>query len=159
LGQNCAIAVTAAFLHTPVSFWSHFFINGVVAAGYGHRMTETPAQVLGRRGEQLALEHFERLGFVLVERNCRLVAGEIDLIVRDATTTVFAEVKTRRAGGFDPLLSLTAAKRRRMRTLAAAWLGRRAARVHTPGVRIDAVAVVVDHRDRLRSLEHFEDVA
>ena len=122
-------------------------------------MAETAREVLGRLGERLALEHYERLGFRLLERNHRTAAGEIDLIVCDVATTVFAEVKTRTAGGLDPLLSLTVAKRRRMRRLAAAWLAGNPARPYTPALRIDAVAVLIDERGTLVSLEQFENVA
>ena len=122
-------------------------------------MPESANQIVGRLGEQLALQHYERLGFWLLERNCRTRAGEIDLVVCDGRTTVFAEIKTRRCGGLDPLLSLTAVKRRRMRALAAAWLAEHPDRPRTPALRIDAVAVIVDGRDTLVSLEQFEDVA
>jgi putative endonuclease len=116
-------------------------------------------QIVGRLGEQLALEHYERLGFRLIDRNWRTAAGEIDLVVCDGAAMVFAEVKTRRSGGLDPLLSLTAVKRRRMRALAAAWLVEHPARPRTAALRIDAVAVVVDRGGALVALEQFEDVA
>ncbi len=122
-------------------------------------MAQTANQIVGRLGERLALEHYERLGFRLIDRNWRTRAGEIDLVVCDGRTTVFAEVKTRRSGGLDPLLSLTAVKRRRMRALAAAWLREQPARPRTAALRIDAVAVVVDDRGALVALEQFEDVA
>lgn len=122
-------------------------------------MAQSAQQILGRLGERLALEHYQRLGFQLLERNYRTRAGEIDLVVCDCSTTVFAEVKTRRAGGLDPLLSITALKRRRMRALASAWLAEHPSRTYTPALRIDAVAVVVDSRGMLVSLEQVEDVA
>jgi putative endonuclease len=122
-------------------------------------MAKTANQIVGRLGERLALEHYERLGFRLIDRNCRTRSGEIDLVVCDGRTTIFAEVKTRRSGGLDPLLSLTTVKRRRMRALAAAWLAGHPHRPHTAAVRIDAVAVVVDDRGALVALEQFEDVA
>lgn len=122
-------------------------------------MASTANQMVGRLGEQLALEHYQRLGFRLIDRNWRTAAGEIDLVVCDGVATVFAEIKTRRSGGLDPLLSLTAVKRRRMRALAAAWLVEHPARPRTPALRIDAVAVVVDRRGALVALEQFEDVA
>ena len=122
-------------------------------------MPESSNQALGRLGEQLALQHYERLGFALLARNHRTAAGEIDLIVHDRRAIVFVEVKTRRVRGLDPLLALTALKRRRMRTLAAAWLAEHPDRPHTPSLRIDVVAVVVDQRDRLVALEQVEDVA
>ena len=56
-------------------------------------------QHLGRIGEDLALAHLERLGYALVARNHRTRYGELDLVVFDGTTLVFAEVKTRRVSG------------------------------------------------------------
>ena len=53
---------------------------------------------LGRLGEDLALEHLERLGFRVLERNYRTRYGELDLVVSDSATIVFVEVKTRRVG-------------------------------------------------------------
>jgi putative endonuclease len=122
-------------------------------------VASTANQIVGRLGERLALEHYERLGFRLIDRNWRTAAGEIDLVVCDGEALVFAEVKTRRSGGLDPLLSLTAVKRRRTRALAAAWLVEHPARPRTAALRIDAVAVVVDRRGALVALEQFEDVA
>lgn len=122
-------------------------------------MAETARQILGRLGERLALEHYERLGFRLLERNYRTPVGELDLVVCDGVTIVFAEVKTRHAGGLDPLLSLTARKRRRLRALAGAWLADRPQRPRTSALRIDAVAIVLDARGTLVSLEQIEDVA
>jgi Holliday junction resolvase-like predicted endonuclease len=46
-----------------------------------------------------------------------------------------------------------------MRALAAAWLAEHPERPHAACLRIDAVAVVVDERDRLVALEQVEDVA
>ena len=122
-------------------------------------MARTSAQRLGDCGEECALRHFERLGFALVERNWRGPGGEIDLVLADRSLTVFAEVKARRSGGLDPLFALTREKRRRMRSLAAAWLAAHPQRPRTPRLRIDAVAVVLDRDDRLVALEHHEDVA
>jgi putative endonuclease len=120
----------------------------------------TTAQQLGALGEQCALEHYERLGLHLLERNWRHgTAGEIDLVLCDGDVTVFAEVKTRRLGGLDPLFALTREKRRRMRSLAVAWIREHPARPRTAALRIDAVAVVLDDRDQLVALEQYEDVA
>jgi hypothetical protein len=46
-----------------------------------------------------------------------------------------------------------------MRRLAAAWLAGNPARPYTPALRIDAVAVLIDERGTLVSLEQFENVA
>jgi putative endonuclease len=113
---------------------------------------------LGRLGERLALEHFVRLGFRPLERNYRVRAGELDLIVYDGQTLVFAEIKTRRAGGWDPLEAITHAKQRRLRLLAATWLAGRATPPRAREFRFDAVGVVVDAAGRLVELDHREAI-
>jgi putative endonuclease len=122
------------------------------------------APAIGRLGEGLAAEHFERLGFRVLGRNVRTRGGEIDLIAFDGETLVFAEVKTRRAHrrerrppGDTPLERLHAGQRARLRRLAAAWLcdpRRRRPRART--IRLDAVGVTVDCGGRLLGLEHVE---
>lgn len=114
-------------------------------------------QHLGRLGEQLALEHLERLGYTLVARNHRTRFGELDLVVCDADRLVFAEVKTRR--GRRPARvwdNLHPAKRAQVRRMATAFLGQAAVRPRRPGIRFDAIGVTVDPEDRLVSLEHLE---
>ena len=116
-----------------------------------------PRHVLGRLGEQLALEHFERLGYSLVARNHRTRYGELDLIVRDGRTLVFAEVKTRRATrGAVPWDALDERKRRQVRDMARAFLADVPDRPAATEIRFDAVGVVIDPRGRLVRLDHLE---
>ena len=67
------------------------------ATGNVAGMSTDARRDLGRAGEQLALEHLERLGYALVARNHRTAHGELDLVVTDGEVLVFVEVKTRRA--------------------------------------------------------------
>ena len=116
--------------------------------GNPDRMTRTTAgankQALGRYGEQLAERHLVEQGMVLLDRNWRCDAGEIDLVLRDGDVLVVCEVKTRSSDVCgSPHESVTPAKLARLRRLAAAWLT--AHDVHPADVRIDLVAV---HRPR-----------
>ena len=122
-------------------------------------MSPDSRQELGRTGEQLALEHYRRLGFALVARNHRTRHGEIDLIVCDGSTLVFAEVKTRRAPGArcGPWDSLHERKRLQVRRMARAYLASDAQRPRVARVRCDAVGVIVDGAGRLLRLDHVED--
>lgn len=54
----------------------------------------TPRE-LGRRGERRAAWFYRLRGYRILERNARLPAGEIDLVVKRGATIVIAEVKTR----------------------------------------------------------------
>jgi putative endonuclease len=112
---------------------------------------------LGRIGEQLALEHLERLGYALIARNHRTRFGELDLVVGDAAALVFVEVKTRRGDRPGrPWENLHAAKRAQVRRMAAAFLAEVSDRPYGRELRFDAVGVTIDATGRLVALEHLE---
>lgn len=50
--------------------------------------------------EQAALAFLQARGLQLIERNARFSVGEIDLILRDGNTLVFAEVRQRKSNAF-----------------------------------------------------------
>lgn len=113
-------------------------------------------QHLGRQGERLAAEHFERLGYRILARRHRTRFGELDLVAADGSTLVFCEVKSRRAGSGSPWDALTPAKQAQVRKMAAAWLVEAPDRPRADDLRFDAVGVVVDARGNLVSLDHLE---
>jgi putative endonuclease len=121
-------------------------------------VSSDPRQHLGRLGEDLALQHLERLGFALVDRNHRTRWGEIDLVVFDGSTLVFVEVKTRRTadGGRGPWEALHGRKCAQVRRMAACYLAEVRDRPRAPDLRFDAVGVVIDPRGRLMRLDHLE---
>lgn len=60
-------------------------------------------QTIGTKGENLAAEYLERLGYQVLERNYRFKKSEIDLICQKEDLLVFVEVKTRSTRTFgDP---------------------------------------------------------
>jgi putative endonuclease len=75
-------------------------------------MTQAAA---GARAEQMAEDFLRKHGLVLVHRNFRCRMGEIDLILRDRETLVFAEVRLRRRSEFGgAAVSITPAKQARI---------------------------------------------
>lgn len=82
-------------------------------------------QQLGIRGETLACQELERLGYAVLERRYRTRAGEIDIIASDAGTTVFVEVKTRLDLSFgDPAEAVTPHKQQRVVAMATDYVAR-----------------------------------
>lgn len=82
-------------------------------------------KAVGEHGEELAAQYLARQGLVVVARNFRIRAGEIDLICRDGPFTVFVEVRCRASGDFGSAAeSITAGKKRRILQAARAWLAR-----------------------------------
>ena len=112
---------------------------------------------LGRLGEQLAAEHFERLGWRIVERNYQTRFGELDLVALDEVALVFAEVKTCRLGRGQPWDSLHERKRKQVRKIAGLWLSDRRGSERFERLRFDAIGVLIDDRDGLVRLDHLED--
>ncbi|MCG8115726.1 MAG: YraN family protein, partial [Candidatus Thiodiazotropha endolucinida] len=54
----------------------------------------------GQQAEQQALDFLQSRGLRLQERNFRCKTGEIDLVMRDAGTLVFVEVRFRQSNDF-----------------------------------------------------------
>jgi len=95
---------------------------------------------LGRRGEQIAAEHLQRQGLVLLSRNWRCREGELDLVLTDGERLIVCEVKTRSGCGFGtPAEAVTRHKARKIRRVTQYWLA--AHRVRWCEVRFDVVAV------------------
>jgi putative endonuclease len=109
-------------------------------------------QAVGAYGERIAARHLADAGLVLLDRNWRCAAGEIDIIARDGDALVFCEVKTRRGPGFGtPAEAVDRRKVARLRRLAAQWLAQ--AGVRPTEVRFDIVCVVSPPRGASR-VEH-----
>jgi len=81
----------------------------------------------------------------------RLPSGELDLVAREGHCLVLIEVRLRRGGGSgDALATITPAKRRRLRLLAAEYCATLAER--PAELRIDAVGVGLERNGRLREV-------
>ncbi len=87
-----------------------------------HSDGKPPGKLDGKKGERMAARFLKRQGYRIVERNCRTLWGEIDLICLDGTTIVFVEVKSRVGQG--AIEAVTLDKQRRLTRLAAAYLHR-----------------------------------
>ena len=97
----------------------------------------------GGYGESSAALFLTGLGMVVLDRNWRCVAGELDLVLRDGSVLVFCEVKTRASAAFGaPLEAVTRSKVARMRRLAARWMDEHG--VYADEVRLDLVGVQLD---------------
>jgi putative endonuclease len=120
---------------------------------------------IGRRGEQVAVDHLKRRGFRILERNYRTRFGELDIVAFDGRALIFCEVKSRRAvvaerapgpASGRAFESLHPRKRAQVRRMATSWMRERFRRPHAPLVRFDAIGVTFDYRGELVRLEHLE---
>jgi putative endonuclease len=82
--------------------------------------------LFGKSGELCAEKFLTAKGYEILERNFRCGRyGEIDLIVKKDNTTVFVEVRSRKGSSFGGAVnSITAAKKRKIQTVARSYLQR-----------------------------------
>ena len=104
----------------------------------------------------MAADYLRSQGWLILDRNWRCAAGELDIVARQpgfTDTVVFCEVKSRRGTGFGPPLeAITATKMAKLRELALLWLRDR--RVTAQHLRFDGIGVLfsrggpphLDHR-------------
>jgi putative endonuclease len=96
---------------------------------------------LGAYGERVAARHLVDDGLVVLDRNWRCDAGEIDLVLRDGEVLVFCEVKTRTGTAYGhPLEAVDDVKVERLVRLGERWIEEHG--VVAPQVRYDLVAVL-----------------
>lgn len=91
-------------------------IPGITKASQKPR---TSKQRTGNKAEDEALALLKKAGLKLIERNYRCRTGEIDLIMQEAQTLVFVEVRYRANSLYGgPLETVTASKQNKIRSAA-----------------------------------------
>ena len=119
--------------------------------------TQRERKALGDYGERLAAAHLVAKGFLLLDRNWRCSAGEIDIVAAEGDTLVICEVKTRSSRGFGtPLEAVTAAKAGRLHRLG--WLWVKHHHVRCAGLRVDVIAILRTSRGGF-TVDHIIGVA
>src|SRR3954465_8545780 len=110
----------------------------------------------GHQGEELAAQHFQRLGFEVLARNHRTRFGELHLVAYDGHTLVFAEGKTRRPSSREPWENLHWVKQSKVRRMAIAWLTESVDRPFGAELRFDGVPILPGPTGGLVRLDHLE---
>lgn len=108
---------------------------------------------LGIRGEQIAVNHLEKNGYTIVEKNWRFGRAEIDIIAQKENTLAIVEVKTRTTNWFgNPQEFVTTKKKKLLIGAANEYVIKKDLDVD---VRFDIIAVIINKQGT--SLEHIED--
>lgn len=95
---------------------------------------------LGAYGEGLAADYLKAQGMVILHRNWRCDAGELDIVARDGDALVICEVKTRRSESFgSPLEAVGRRKLVKLRELALRYVLEQ--RIGPRVIRFDVVGV------------------
>ena len=102
-------------------------------------IADKPKDQRGQIAENTALEYLLARGLSLIERNYHSRTGEIDLIMEDADTLVFVEVRYRKTKKFgSPLESITQNKQNHLTQCAQYYLSSN--RINRPS-RFDVVGI------------------
>lgn len=102
-------------------------------------MTPMNRKAGGNIAEQLAAEHLEREGFVILERNRKCAGVETDIIAADGGELVFAEVKSSTFFGVRPAEHVGAEQMRRYVRAAKAYIAEKG--LFGVNVRFDVIEV------------------
>jgi putative endonuclease len=108
------------------------------------------AQARGNDGEDAAVKYLEGLGHVILDRNFRTPKGEIDIVARDQSTTIFVEVKRREATGHGSAAEFVSPQKMR-KVVSAARIYAARHGLTDRLIRFDVIAIdVIDGREQLR---------
>jgi putative endonuclease len=114
-------------------------------------------QNLGIWGEDQALAHLISKGLVLLERNLRVVVGEVDLIMDDEGTLFFVEVKTRRSLEYStPEEGITHTKKEKIYRAAIEHIERN--QFNPCDWRMDVVAIECSIEDEVTRIDHYVNI-
>ena len=110
----------------------------------------------GEAGESMACSYLVDSGFVILARNYRCRAGEVDIVARDGESTVFVEVKERMTESHgEGHEAVTPTKRRRI--VRAARLYAAANGLSETPLRFDVVSITLCGPTGEREIRHDRD--
>jgi putative endonuclease len=105
------------------------------------RLSKLTTKQTGDAAELRACRWLEHQGLTFIAANFRDRGGEIDLIMRDGTVTVFVEVRYRTSGAYGgAAASVTRSKQHKLLHTAQLWLARHNGSFDTVDCRFDVVA-------------------
>lgn len=110
---------------------------------------------LGKRGEELAVDHLRKKKYLISHTNYRCRLGEIDIIAKKKKYLVFVEVKTRRGDDFgSPKAAVTYRKQQQISRVAQHFITEND--LSESDARFDVVSVTFDTNDK-HTIEHIEN--
>ncbi|WP_214227019.1 YraN family protein [Pedobacter sp. B4-66] len=109
---------------------------------------------LGKRGEDIAREYLENLGYQILKMNWRHGRAEVDVIANQGGTIIFVEVKTRSSTDYgEPEDFVNIKKERQLEYASSAYIEMNN---HEGEIRFDVIAIVFENK-HLYKINHIED--
>jgi putative endonuclease len=108
---------------------------------------------LGKQGEEIAVTHLLKLGYIVLDQNWRAGRNEIDIIAKDKDFLVIIEVKSIRNDAFaEPEEAVTRDKQQALIRAANAYIFRKNINLET---RFDIISII-HNKDETR-INHLKD--
>jgi putative endonuclease len=108
---------------------------------------------LGRKGEEIAVEHLQKKGYIIQAKNWRAGRNELDIVARDKDFLVIVEVKSRQNADFaEPEEAVTREKQNALIRAANAYIFRNNINLET---RFDIISIV--HNFKETRINHIKD--
>ncbi|ATP58606.1 endonuclease [Pedobacter ginsengisoli] len=109
---------------------------------------------LGKRGEDIAKEYLENLGYHILKMNWRYGRAEVDVIANQDGTIIFVEVKTRSSTDYgEPEDFVSSKKEKQVEYASSAYIEMNN---HEGEIRFDIIAIVFENK-HLYKINHIED--
>ncbi len=120
----------------------------------------TQQQIIGKKGEELALQFLIKKGFQKLEINFREGKGEIDIIVKKENVIHFVEVKTRKNNNFgNPESFVSEAQATKIAQTAEFFLEKYEEKINQEFkgfIQFDIISILFE-KDILKEIVHLED--
>lgn len=110
--------------------------------------------ILGKSGEDSALNFLNALGYKIITRNFHSQFGEIDIIALDNDILVFIEVKTRRSNLTSALNSISVSKQKKLSKTASLFLSKNP-QYEDNFTRFDVIIILKKHSSE--KIKHLKD--
>lgn len=109
---------------------------------------------LGKRGEDIAREYLENLGYHILKLNWKYGRAEVDVIANQNGAIIFVEVKTRTSTDYgEPEDFVDYKKERQLEYASSAYIEMND---HQGEIRFDVIAITFQNKD-IYKINHIED--
>ena len=134
-------------------------MQGGKAMGTETGKQRTERRAFGDEAEQLVVEHLERIGWAVRDRNVLCRHGELDVVAERGMQLAFVEVRMRSSTAWgDPSLTVSGAKQRKVVLAALEYCQRH--RLFERDIRFDVASVVGRGRNgTVELIEHAFEAA
>ncbi|OHA15811.1 MAG: hypothetical protein A3A10_00595 [Candidatus Tagabacteria bacterium RIFCSPLOWO2_01_FULL_42_9] len=120
-------------------------------------MPETGKQIIGRLGEDIAVKHFVKHSFKVLDRNYRKKWGEIDIVAEKDNILHFIEVKAVSCETAYPEENVHFWKRQRLSRTIQTYLAEKDVSYETEW-QMDVAAVFINHETKTAKIRIMENV-